>query len=111
MEWRDEGLIIGVRRHGEASTIVEALTRDVGRAPGRDAVTFHDPCYLGRYRNIYDEPREVIERADTVLEAPRSKERSFCCGAGGGMVFLGEEKGKRVSIERAEELAATGASI
>jgi Fe-S oxidoreductase len=75
----------------------------------REKVVYHDPCYLGRYRGVYDEPREVLSRAVEVLEAPRNRERSFCCGAGGGQMFLGEEKGKRVNIARAEELVATGA--
>jgi Fe-S oxidoreductase len=74
-------------------------------------IVYHDPCYLGRYRGIYDEPRSVINRFGSVVDPPRSRERSFCCGAGGGLAFLGEEKGKRVSVERAEELAATGASV
>ena len=70
---------------------------------------FHDPCYLGRYRGVYEEPRRVAALAGELVEAPRSRERSFCCGAGGGLVFLGEEKGERVSHVRAAELAATGA--
>jgi Fe-S oxidoreductase len=53
----------------------------------------------------------VIGRFGEVIDPPRSRERSFCCGAGGGLAFLGEEKGKRVSVERAEELVATGASV
>jgi Fe-S oxidoreductase len=81
------------------------------------SVVFHDPCYLGRYQNIYDEPRAVIAQQATLVEAPRSHERSFCCGAGGGLAFLGEEKTtggdlsepSRVSHVRARELAATGA--
>ncbi len=76
-----------------------------------EKVVFHDPCYLGRYRNIYDEPRAVVSLAGELVEAPRHKERSFCCGAGGGLAFLGEEKGQRVSHARAAELAATGASV
>ena len=74
-------------------------------------VVFHDPCYLGRYQNIYDQPREVIALSGTVIEPERNRERSFCCGAGGGLAFLGEEKGERVSHARAKELAATGASV
>ena len=72
---------------------------------------FHDPCYLGRYRGIYDEPRDVIERSASVEEPDRTHQRSFCCGAGGGRAFLGEEEGKRVSVERAEELVGTGAEV
>ena len=74
-------------------------------------MVFHDPCYLGRYRDIYDEPRDVVERIASVDEPARTRERSFCCGAGGGRVFLGEEEGKRVNIERAEQLVATGAPV
>ena len=47
----------------------------------------------------------------SVIDPPRARERSFCCGAGGGQMFLGEEKGKRVNVERATELAATGAPV
>jgi Fe-S oxidoreductase len=74
-------------------------------------IVFHDPCYLGRYRNVYDEPRQVAALAGELVEAPRSRERSFCCGAGGGLAFLGEEKGDRVSHVRAAELVATGAGV
>ena len=72
-------------------------------------MVYHDPCYLGRYRGVYDEPRAVLAQSVDVVEAPRHRERSFCCGAGGGQMFLGEEKGKRINIARAEELIATGA--
>jgi Fe-S oxidoreductase len=75
-----------------------------------NSVVYHDPCYLGRYQSIYAEPRAVIQQQATLVEAPRHHERSFCCGAGGGLAFLGEEKGDaRVSHVRARELAATGA--
>jgi Fe-S oxidoreductase len=76
---------------------------------GRETIVFHDPCYLGRYRNIYDEPRAVVSQAGQLIEAPRHRERSFCCGAGGGLAFLGEETGDRVSHNRVQELVATGA--
>lgn len=75
-----------------------------------EKIVFHDPCYLGRYRNVYDEPRAVVAGAGELIEAPRHRERSFCCGAGGGLAFLGEETGDRVSHVRAAELAATGAT-
>jgi len=77
--------------------------------PAPETIVFHDPCYLGRYRNIYDQPRTIVAQSGQLLEAPRNHERSFCCGAGGGLAFLGEETGERVSHNRAAELVATGA--
>lgn len=69
---------------------------------------YHDPCYLSRYGASADieNPRELLGRP---LEPSRTKEKSFCCGAGGGMIFAEETKGKRVNRERTEELLATGA--
>ena len=78
--------------------------------PVPEKIVFHDPCYLGRYRTVYDQPREVASLAGELVEAPRHRERSFCCGAGGGLSFLGEETGERVSHVRAAELVATGAT-
>jgi len=75
-----------------------------------EKIVYHDPCYLGRYRNVYDQPRQIVARAGQLIEAPRSYARSFCCGAGGGLAFLGEETGQRVSSVRAAELVATGAT-
>lgn len=73
-------------------------------------VVYHDPCYLGRYQDVYQEPRAVVAKSGTLVEAPRQRERSFCCGAGGGLTFLGEETGQRVNETRARELVETGAA-
>jgi len=86
-----------------------AESKDLRLNAATGTVVYHDPCYLGRYQDIYDEPRAIIRQQATLVEAPRSHERSFCCGAGGGLAFLGEESGERVSHVRARELAATGA--
>jgi Fe-S oxidoreductase len=92
----------------------EFLARYAAFLPAEDSgqqVAFHDPCYLGRYRAVYDDPRQVIARTATLVEPPRTRERSFCCGAGGGLVFLGEESGHPMNEARAQELVATGAGI
>jgi Fe-S oxidoreductase len=74
-------------------------------------IVYHDPCYLGRYRGTYDHPREVINHFAESIDPVRARERSFCCGAGGGLAFLGEEHGERVSYTRAQELIDTGADV
>jgi Fe-S oxidoreductase len=107
-DWVETGGGVDIEHHSEF------LARHVGQLPrdkGATRVVFHDPCYLGRYRGRYDEPREVIDRTLRVVEPERTRERSFCCGAGGGRVFLGEELGKRVATERAEQLASSGADV
>lgn len=90
----------------------EFLARHAARIPAaasESKLVFHDPCYLGRYRGIFEEPRKTIEKFGRLVEPQRTRERSFCCGAGGGLVFLGEESGQRIGERRAAELAATGA--
>jgi Fe-S oxidoreductase len=73
-------------------------------------VTFHDPCYLARYNDTVEPPREVLLRLGAkTVEMERSGTSGFCCGAGGGRVFLEETIGKRVNVERTEQALATGA--
>ncbi|MGB0054799.1 MAG: (Fe-S)-binding protein, partial [Terracidiphilus sp.] len=107
-DWKAYGTPPEVEHHSEF------LARYASRLKplqSEEKIVFHDPCYLGRYRGVYDEPREVAALAGELIEAPRSRERGFCCGAGGGFAFLGEENGERVSHVRAAELSATGASV
>jgi Fe-S oxidoreductase len=108
-DWKEYGEAPPVEHHSEF------LARHLDKLPARtldgQKIVYHDPCYLGRYRGTYEEPRQVVAHFGEQVDPARARERSFCCGAGGGLAFLGEEKGKRVSVERAEQLAATGASI
>jgi Fe-S oxidoreductase len=108
-----------------SSVYIEELTRtalssakasETGSAKAsaeRDKVTFHDPCYLGRYAGKVDEPRALLERfgAD-ISEVERNRENPYCCGAGGGLLFNDkeEEQGTRISDVRFKQLQATGAN-
>ncbi len=76
-------------------------------------ITFHDACYVGRHHGEYDAPRDVLQsvmgKDAKLVEMPRNKEQSFCCGAGGGNMWYDIDKGKRINVERFEEAIDTGA--
>ena len=76
-------------------------------------VTYHDPCYLGRANNVYDAPRKLILALGVdLVEMPRSKRKSFCCGAGGAQMFKEPEKGTNdINIVRTQEAIETNAKI
>ena len=97
------------------SVYVEELLRQSSAALSgpRETVTYHDPCYLGRYAGKVDEPRNLLTRfgAD-IVEPERNRDNPYCCGAGGGLLFADkeEEPGTRISDVRFKQLQATGAN-
>uniref|UniRef100_UPI00404A5557 (Fe-S)-binding protein n=1 Tax=Candidatus Planktophila sp. TaxID=2175601 RepID=UPI00404A5557 len=73
------------------------------------SLTYHDPCYLGRHNEIYQPPRELLNATGVKFtEMPRNQERSFCCGAGGGRMWMEEKIGERINLSRVDEAIATG---
>jgi Fe-S oxidoreductase len=98
------------------SQLIEELISE-GRLPEMilgEKTTYHDPCYLGRHNGIYDAPRNVLSGGDSnrLTEMPRSRNNSFCCGAGGAQFWKEEEPGTmRVAENRFREAEKTGAQI
>ena len=88
------------------------LTVNGGAYKGK-RITFHDPCYLGRANNIYEAPREVLEKLDAELSEMKScKQKGLCCGAGGAQMFKESEPGiKEVNIKRTEQALDTKPEI
>lgn len=81
-------------------------------APIAPRVTYHDSCYLGRYNSVYEPPRRLVRAASgsRPVEMPRHGARAFCCGGGGGRVWMEESQGRRINVLRAGEAVATGCS-
>ncbi|HTJ30552.1 MAG TPA: (Fe-S)-binding protein [Acidobacteriaceae bacterium] len=106
-DWQDFGAPPEIEHHSEFMARHQHL---LPSNKSSEKIAYHDPCYLGRYRDVYDQPRSIVSANGILVEPERNRERSFCCGAGGGMAFLGEEEGVRISATRAEQLTATGAT-
>lgn len=78
-----------------------------------ETIVFHDSCYLGRYNDVYDPPREILRGIPGVklVEMERNRETGMCCGAGGGLMWMEEHVGNRINVTRTEQALATDASV
>ncbi|MCX4096260.1 (Fe-S)-binding protein [Nocardia sp. alder85J] len=107
-EYPQVGGVYEVVHHTQLLNRLVRQKKLVPVAPVSQQVTYHDPCYLGRHNKIYNAPRELIEGAGaTLTEMPRHGERSMCCGAGGARMWMEEQLGKRINLDRTDEALST----
>ena len=92
-------------REGRLTPVAE------GAGAAKRSITYHDPCYIGRHNQVYEPPRELLQvlPGAEYREMPRNSERSFCCGAGGARMWMEENIGERINLNRTQEAVATGA--
>ncbi|QVT81834.1 putative iron-sulfur-binding oxidoreductase FadF [Nocardioides aquaticus] len=92
-------------REGRLTPVAE------GAGAAKRSITYHDPCYIGRHNGVYSPPRELLQilPGAEVVEMERNSERSFCCGAGGARMWMEENIGERINMNRTNEAIGTGA--
>ena len=113
-EYPDLGGNYEVYHHSEfVLDLIESKKITISQNSIDEVITYHDPCYLGRGNNIYNQPREIIKRlSKNFIEMPRNKRNSLCCGAGGAQMFKEAEKGSaEINIVRTQEALDTKSKI
>ena len=112
-EYPDFGLEAEVYHHTELLAELVKEGKLVPKYAVNEKITFHDSCYLGRYNDVYDPPREILKAIPgvTLVEMERNKERGMCCGAGGGLMWMEEETGHRINVARTEQALAVNPSV
>ena len=114
-EYKQFGIELEVVHHTQ---LLNRLVREGKLTPVTDgagahkrSITYHDPCYIGRHNGVYTPPRELLQvlPGAEFVEVERSAERSFCCGAGGARMWMEENLGERINMNRTDELVASGA--
>ncbi len=110
----DDDFGVETMHHSEllAQLVQEGTIRLDAKTFQGKRITYHDPCYLGRYEKIYDAPRNIIQSTGTeIFELPRRRERSYCCGGGSAGFVREQEEERRVDQERKNEIVASGANL
>ena len=114
-EYREFGVELEVVHHTQ---LLNRLVREgkltpvtEGDGAAKRSITYHDPCYLGRHNQVYAPPRELLQvlPGAEVVEMERNSEKSFCCGAGGARMWMEENIGERINVNRTKEAVGTGA--
>jgi Fe-S oxidoreductase len=112
-EYPEFGLEAEVYHHTE---LLAKLIKERRLSPKNhvdETITYHDSCYLGRYNNVYDAPRDILKSIPgvKVVEPERKRETAMCCGAGGGLMWMEEHTGTRINVARTEQLLETNPTV